>query len=103
MTAAKLLPRITTEPIFRCLDYLVECAGPAHVGPGLDYVHDIDGAYALRKQSPTAWPNTVMYNYAGVEQAVGLTQMMIDHGYPDQAIVNILGENWARVCGQVWR
>ena len=93
----------STESIFRCLDYLVERAGPEHVGLGLDYVHDVDGAFALRKKAPTAWPNTVMYNYAGAEQAVGLTQMMLDHGYPDQAIINILGENWARVCEQVWR
>ncbi len=92
-----------TESIFRCLDYLVERAGPEHVGLGLDYVHDVDAAYAMRKKSPTAWPNTVMYNYAGAEQAVGLTQMMLDHGYPDKAIINILGENWARVSEQVWR
>jgi len=93
----------STESIFRCLDYLVERAGPEHVGLGLDYVHDIDGAFAMRKKSPTAWPDTVMYNYAGAEQTVGLTQMMLDHGYPDQAIINILGENWARVSEQVWK
>ena len=93
----------STESIFRCLDYLVERAGPEHVGLGLDYVHDVDSAFAMRKKSPTAWPNTIMYNYAGAEQAVGLTQMMIDHGYTDEAIINILGENWARVGGQVWK
>jgi len=93
----------STESIFRCLEYLVERAGPEHVGLGLDYVHDVDGAYAARKKAPLAWPNTIMYNYAGAEQAVGLTQMMIDHGYPDQAIINILGENWARVCVRVWK
>lgn len=93
----------STESIFRCLDYLVEHAGPEHVGLGLDYAEDIEGAYAMRKKAPTAWPNTVKYNYAGAEQAVGLTEMMIDHGYPDDAIINILGENLARVCGKVWK
>ena len=93
----------STESSLRCLDYLVERAGPEHVGLGLDYVHDIDGAFAMRKKSPTAWPNTIMYNYAGAEQAVGLTQMMLDHGYPDQTIINILGENWARVSEEVWK
>jgi len=93
----------STESIFRCLDYLVERAGPEHVGLGLDYVHDVESAFAMRKKSPTAWPNTIMYNYAGAEQAVGLTQMMIDHGYTDEDIINILGENWARVCGKVWK
>ena len=34
---------------------------------------------------------------------VDLVQMMLDHGYPDNAIIGILGENWARICEQVWK
>ncbi len=93
----------STESIFRCLDYLVERAGPEHVGLGMDYVRDVEGAFKMRQKAPTAWPNTVKYNYAGAEEVMGLTQMMLDHGYPDKAIINILGENWARVSEQVWK
>lgn len=93
----------STESIFRCLDYLVERAGEQHVGLGLDYVHDAEAAYQMRLKAPTAWPNTQPYRYAGASQLADLTQMMIDHGYTDQTITGILGENWARVCEEIWQ
>lgn len=98
----------STEAIFRCLDYTVQLVGAEHVGLGFDYVHDLDFLIDLVREAPLTWPpyegeEMVKHNYAGAEQMVGLVQMMIDHGYPDKAILGILGENWARVCGQVWK
>ena len=98
----------STEAIFRCLDYTAELVGAEHVGLGFDYVHDLDGLIDAVRKEPLTWPpykgeSMVKHNYAGAEQMVGLVQMMIDHGYSDDSIVGILGENWARVCGQVWK
>ena len=98
----------STEAIFRCLDYTVELVGAEHVGLGFDYVHDLDGLIDAVRNAPLTWPpykgeSIVKHNYAGAEQMVELVQLMIDHGYPDQAIVGILGENWERVCAQVWK
>jgi membrane dipeptidase len=92
----------STETIFRCVDYLVELVGPEHVGIGMDYVHYADAAFEKRKKSPKAWPNPVRYEYASPEQIVPLTCMMLQHGYPVEAVRGILGENWARVCSKVW-
>ena len=97
-----------TEAIFRCLDYTVELVGAEHVGLGFDYIHDLETLMDGIRSQPLVWPphegeHMVKHNYAGTEQMVELVQMMIDHGYPDNAILGILGENWARVCEQVWR
>jgi membrane dipeptidase len=93
--------------LFRCLDYLVELVGAEHVGIGLDYVEDIEGAYRIRRTASLAWPGDRsqmgQYRFAGPEQNVELVQMMLDHGYPRDAIQAILGENWARVCDRVWK
>ena len=98
----------STESIFRCLDYTVEMVGAEHVGLGFDYVKNIDGIIDAVRKAPLAWPayegkEMVKHNYAGAEQMIDLVQMMLDQGYPDDAIVGILGENWARVCDQVWK
>ena len=44
----------------------------------------------LRRQpDPEAWPR--------------ITQALLDRGYDEAAIRGILGENFLRVAGQVWR
>ena len=96
-----------TEAIFRCLDYTVELVGPEYVGLGFDYVHDLDHLMEWVRAAPLTWPphngeEMVKHNYAGAEQMVELTQMMLDHGYSDEDVSGVLGENWARVCKQVW-
>jgi membrane dipeptidase len=98
----------STEAVFRCLDYTVELAGPEHVGLGLDFVADADSVYALSSGATLSWPpfegeELPWHEFAGPEQIVELVQLMIDHGYPDDAIVGILGENWAGVCERVWK
>lgn len=91
-----------TEAIFRCLDYTVEKIGPAHVGLGFDYIHDLEHLMRHLRAIPNVWPpyqgeEMVMHNYAGPEQMVELVQFMLDHGYSEADIRMILGENWARV------
>jgi membrane dipeptidase len=97
-----------TEAIFRCLDYTVQLVGADHVGIGFDYVHDLDGIIDAVRKAPLAWPpyqgeEMIKHNYAGAEQMVELTQLMLDHGYPVKAISGILGENWLRVSKGVWK
>ena len=98
----------STEAIFRCLDYTVEMVGDKHVGLGFDYVNNLDGIIDAVRNAPLAWPpyegkEMVKHNYAGAEQMVELVQMMLDHGYSDDSIIGILGENWARLCEAVWK
>lgn len=95
----------STESIFRCLDYIVQLVGAKYVGLGFDYVGDPEAAFKNRQKASLAWPGgkKVRHNYATPEQMVALVQVMLDHGYPDDAIVGILGENWANVCEVVWK
>ncbi len=97
-----------TEAIFRCLDYTVQLVGPDHVGLGFDYIYDLDRLIREVRADPILWPPykgewMVRHNYAGAEQMVQLVQHMLDHQYPDSAIVAILGANWRRVAAQVWK
>jgi membrane dipeptidase len=101
-------PNASTDAVFRCLDYTVELVGPDHVGLGFDYVDDIDSVYEWTRNAPLAWPpfegeEMPRHRFASAEQIGELVQLMLEHGYPDDAIVGILGENWARVCERVWK
>jgi membrane dipeptidase len=96
-----------TDAIFRCLDYVVQLVGPQHAGLGFDYIWDIENLINYVRMAPIAWPpykgeEMVKHNYAGPEQMVELTELMLHHGYDDDAVRGILGENWARVCSTTW-
>lgn len=98
----------STEAIFRCLDYTVQMVGAEHVGLGFDYIYDLDRLIAWVRDEPLMWPPyegewMVRHNYAGPEQMVELVQVMLDHGYPDDAIVGILGRNWEQLANRVWK
>jgi len=97
----------SSQSLFRCIDYVGELVGFEHVGLGLDYVEDIEGAYRIRQSASLAWPGdpgkVVKYQFAGPEQLSELVQLMLDHGYPEVAIRGILGENWAGLCERVWK
>lgn len=97
-----------TNAIFRCVDYTVDLVGTEHVGLGFDYIQNLDGIIDAVRKSPLAWPpfegeEMVEHNFAGAEQMVELVQIMLDHGYSDEGITGILGENWARLCERVWK
>ena len=38
-----------------------------------------------------------------LEDAPRITQELLGRGYAEKEIRGILGENWLRVCGEVWR
>lgn len=98
----------SSDAIFRCLDYAVQMVGPDHVGLGFDYMGDLDAIIAWVRAAPLMWPpyegeEMVRHNYAGPEQLYQLTELMLNAGYPHHEIRKILGENWARLFGPLWR
>jgi membrane dipeptidase len=98
----------STEAIFRCLDYTVALVGCEHVGLGFDYIYDLDGLIDWVRANPLMWPPykgewMVKHNYAGPEQMIELVQIMLDHGYSDDAIIGILGRNFERIADIVWK
>jgi membrane dipeptidase len=97
-----------TETLFRHLDHYVQLLGPRHVCLGLDVVFDAEPLSRWAKARPDEWPMTrdpawPGFNYAMPEQVGGLVTMMLAHGYSEDAVRAILGENYVRVTRQVWK
>ncbi len=97
----------STAALFRHLDHMVHLVGPEHVGLGLDYVRDTGRFWGWVRDNAPMWPagpnRRTGSAFAQPEQIEELTGMMLQAGYPDEAIRGILGGNWLRVARQVWR
>ncbi len=95
----------STEAIFRHVDYMVNLVGPKHVGIALDYTLP-DPDWTWDKVDPDAWPPSeasIDARDAGPEQLPELTHLMLDHGYGEEDVRDILGRNFLRVAREVWR
>ena len=66
---------------------MVEVAGSAHVGIG----GDLDGVSAL--------PAGIQ----GVQDLPLLSAALLEAGLDEAQVAQILGGNWLRILGQVWR
>lgn len=97
----------STDQLMKQIDYLCEKAGPQHVGIGLDWVYDQESLLKLAKAAASRYPSEGGYDldvdFAAPEQLLPLTQAMLDRNYSPDDIRNILGANWLRVAGQVWK
>lgn len=95
------------EAIFRHLDHMVELVGPDHVGIGFDYVFDVDQLVRHYKARPDLFPPSRGYPTPAPmvepERLPSLVQMMLDNGYPVDAIMKIAGGNHMRVARAVWK
>lgn len=96
-----------TETVFRHLDYFVQLVGPDHVGIGFDVVFDGAALSQWIRGRADEWPmaadaNWPGFRYAMPEQLRALTELMLDHGYGEAAVLKILGENYVRVCRASW-
>ena len=98
----------TSESMFRHVDYIANLVGPQHVGIGLDYVKDVAGFWKSVEDTPDIWPDNQgkpnrHTKFAQPEQVEELTELMCRRGYAESDIRGILGENFYRVCKQVWK
>ena len=95
-----------TETVFRHVDYVAQLVGPQHVALGLDYVRDVDRVWAWVGANPEMWPSdgvpTRPSKFMQPEQIVELAALMLEHGYSDDDVRGIAGENYLRVAEQVW-
>jgi len=100
----------TSETYFRHLDHVAQLVGPRHVGFGLDYLDEGCLAFlsALIDARPDEWPDRdkgVWDPLACVhpEQMVEVAELMLQHGYSEPDVRGVLGENWLRICREVWK
>lgn len=104
---------VTTDLVFRHVDYLVNLVGIDHVGFGSDYIPDITQT-AIGIQSPAG---QMLFPDGGISVAMGkkgvpspapyqivaaLVDKMLEKGYPEEACKKFLGRNSYRVFKQVW-
>lgn len=98
---------VSTENYVRHIDHIVQLVGPAHAGIGLDYVYDMDALIRFARNHPAQYPQDGGYfdeiRQIPHRQLPQVTEALCRLGYPDDAISGILGGNWLRVLGQVWR
>lgn len=98
---------VSPERLFAFLDYSVQLVGPEHVGFGLDYVMHIENVIkAIVEKSGNSYKKG-----AGYQNAVQrfsppaimpeITEIMLQHKYPEDAVRMILGGNWLRVISEV--
>jgi len=98
----------SNEAMFRHIDHVTQLVGPRHVGLGTDYVADAAAILRYFAAVPDEWPTAegasrTHIAYATPEQRPGLTELLLRSGYPEPDVRGILGENFLRVCRQVWR
>ena len=97
----------STAALFRHLDHMVQLVGPRHVGLGLDYVRDTGRFWGWVRDNAHMWPagpnSRTGSAFAQPEQIEELTRMMLQAGYAEEAVRDILGGNWLRVARQIWR
>ena len=97
-----------SESMFRHLDHIVGLVGAQHAGIGLDYVKDAEAFWKYVDDSGDAWPlNNGKPNrhtkFVQPEQIEDLAELMLRKNYSESDIRGILGENFHRVCKQVWK
>jgi membrane dipeptidase len=104
--------RPTLDQYIDHMAYISELTGPQHVAIGLDYTTRNpplaeyeqlieSGVWARESYPPPPW-----HYPEGLEDASGLprlTERLLQRGFSEQDVRGILGENWLRVFGAVWR
>lgn len=89
--------------------YLADMIGPEHVGFTLDHSFAVDapGADEMFEQNPQFWP---LAQYAGRRhgqvlpaQLREVTSILLQRGMARRDVEAILGGNFMRLAGQIWR
>jgi membrane dipeptidase len=95
----------------RQMDYMLNLVGPDHVGIGTDIFLDPTDGVWWRAVTGRLYPEVSQgmtyetHNIAGFmhqSDFPAATEAMLRHGYDEDTVRKILGNNWRRVFKQVW-
>lgn len=110
----------TLDDYLRCLDYAINLVGIDHVGISTDSMGTM-GAYPPHEPDPDALPygsvtdafdriaqppdpnNRQPADFNGIEDYPYLVQKLVDHGFLDGEIKQLLGANLLRVFDATWK
>ena len=98
----------SSESLMVHLLRLIDLAGPAHVGLGLDYTPDVTvDLGAILRARPDYWPAGQQYGtpsigHSGPSKIPDLVKGMQAHGFSESEIAGVLGENFKRIAKESW-
>jgi membrane dipeptidase len=97
----------SVEALVRHIDYAVELVGPDHVGLSSDFPFDADDFNQLLQDNPNLFSDWFTrwgpIDFMPPERLLTVEDALRDRGYPDEAVMAILGGNFHRVAEQVWQ
>lgn len=93
------------------VEYLLDVAGPRHVGIGLDYsfpAANPDHTRELFRANPAFWPPERGYDVPEVRfvspaRLIELTDVLLQRGHSERTVRGVLGENFCRLAREVWK
>lgn len=90
------------------MEYVINLVGVDHVGIGTDVYESytkISWESSTKRMYPSPWVYETMLSegFSRITDLPSVTEGLISRGYSDDDIVKILGGNWLRVFGEVWR
>jgi membrane dipeptidase len=99
---------IRTETLLRHIDYVAQRVGTRHIGLGLDYVFESEHEdLPLGEDRELWWPSAHGYDPQTMaiippERLPEITEALLRHGFADDDVAGIMGENFLRVAEQTW-
>lgn len=100
----------SSDSLANHVEYLLEVAGPAHVGIGLDFAFPVDmaGIDEILAANPQFWPTSEGYGttptvYAQPAQLAEMTEILLRRGHAEETVRGVLGGNFLRLARQVWK
>jgi len=100
--------RASVDNFVNHIEYYSRLIGPGQVGLGLDFVYFHEQMFALYQANPDRFPegyspNEEDWDYFPPESLGRLVEELIRRGFRDDEITGILGGNFFRVVGRVWK
>lgn len=101
--------RTDSERLADHVEYLIDLAGPRHVGIGLDYAFpvEIEGIDTVIADNPQFWPKNEYpagaTTYAAPAQMRELVEVLMRRGQPERTVRDVMGGNFLRLAREIWR
>ncbi len=99
---------VDNATLLQHITYLAELVGTEHIGLGFDYSPGVDVDIGeILKSRPDYWPSGQGYDTANIKhvapsQLSDLSNQLQQHGFNDDEIRGIFGENFQRVARACW-
>ncbi len=95
----------SVDSFLKHVDHMLDLVGPDHVGLGFDAVYTPEITYKRFRENASRYPGypSPPWEFLLPQQVPDVVEGMVRRGYDDETIEKILGRNYLRVGGHVWR